>query len=325
MPRGPTPFGQWMRAIITNRPDDAETAAQKHVAMQGGARALIAGGCTMVWDSTTDGQSAAVLAETGLPALLFHEVLGLTRQRAEPILQKALDTDYALNPHAPYSVGPWLREQLKTPPATSRIQAWHLAETSDEEQLFQSGTGSIADLYREFRLPMPFDECPKTSSFQFLQDENLLPNCAIAFHGNQLTPEEASHFKAPRALVHCPSTHRWFQRKPFPLKALLNAGVNLCLGTDSLASSDTLSMLDMVRQVASEHPDLTADEILKMTCTNPTLINHDSMQNQGTIEPGNHANLVSLTAPESTPLLVLKNSKTEVTQTWIKGKKQLPM
>lgn len=275
LPRGPIPFGEWMQAIMASgRQVNPE---ERQAAMQRGARQLIQGGCTGVIDSTTDGCSGPVLEQAGLHVVLAHEVLGLTKDRARDFLDRALQAFRAtggvtgahiLNPHAPYSVGPWLRGELLRL-GHSIPQAWHLAETADEAELFTSGGGSIADTLRAFGLPLPFDQVPGCTPWQFLQREGLLQFCDLAFHGDTLSDDEATYFRAPRALVHCPGTRRWFQRPAVPLSRWLKLGVNVCLGTDSLASSDSLSMLDMVRWTLEDNPDLSPDQALQMACVNP--------------------------------------------------------
>jgi len=274
LPRGQVPFGEWMRAIMASgRQVDPE---ERQAAMQRGAQELIRGGCTAVIDSTTDASSGPVLQQAGLQAVLAHEVLGLMEDRARAFLEKAMlsfkagvgSMTHILNPHAPYSVGPWLRGELRRLGDTVP-QAWHLAETADESELFTSGGGSIADTLRAFGLPLPFDQVPACSPWQFLQREGLLQFCDLAFHGDTLSDDEAVYFRAPRGLVHCPGTRRWFQRPTVPLSRWLKLGVNVCLGTDSRASSDSLSMLNMVRWTLEDNPDLTPDQALQMACVNP--------------------------------------------------------
>lgn len=320
LPRGSIPFGDWMNAIMGQRPTTPSDEIARTRAMADAARALVGGGCTTVLDSTTDGASEAPLRAAGLRFFLFREILGLSAGRAEPLWNAARTAVEAaqpdeeamppedrllgagLNPHAPYSVGPWLREQLTRPEIAALPQAWHLAETLDEEALFQHGTGSIAERLTAFGLPLPTQEFGR-SSFEYLQQEHLLESCDLAFHGNELSDVAARFFRAPRGLVHCPGTHRWFQRAPLPLRRWLDAGVNICLGTDSRASADTLSMLDVVRMTLADHPDLTLDAVLTMACVNPwklDFLRARLPEATGTITPGAPADLVTLTPETAT-------------------------
>lgn len=348
MPSGRLPFGRWMQAIMARRPQTDGDYEVRLEAMRAGARWLLAGGCTTVFDSTTDGASAEVLCKAGLRCFLFHEVLGLSQGRAEPIWKRGLEAarmkeepggstggevdgpgrvaGHGLNPHAPYSVGPWLREQLRAVPE-DLVQGWHLAETEDEEELFRTGKGSIADFFREVGLPVP--EIRAGSSFEFLRKEGMLDRCGVIFHGNELDQEAAKWFQAPRALVHCPATHRWFDRQQVPLRRWLDEGVNICLGTDSLASSETLSMLDIVRFTLEDHPDVSVDEVLTMACANPfkTKLPGLAGHNGGKIVAGAPADLMAMDAggvlhrcsdhsPDYRGLLSKRNVASQV---WVAG------
>ena len=98
--------------------------------------------------------------------------------------------------------------------------------------------------------------------------------------------------KASRpSVVHCPGSHRYFRHAPFPLARLLEAGVNVCLGTDSLASTDSLSMFDEMRQLARRHPWLNADEVVNMATVNGAKALGLAV---GKLEPGTLADLIAL-------------------------------
>jgi len=326
MPRGNIPFGEWMRAIMSRRANTPQDIQQRETGMVCATAELLKGGCTTVIDSSTDGRSAAHFAEAGIRHFLFHEVLGLTTERAEPMYTQAMGRcagpGNGLNPHAPYSVGAWLREQIRNLESPVPI-AWHLAETPDEEALFQTGTGSIGELLKDFSLPLPYYKLPHTSSYGFLEQENLTGSCMLAFHGNELSDDEASHFKAPRGLVHCPSTHEWFQRMPVNLSHWLAQGVNVCLGTDSRASSDTLSMRKIIRLAAESCASLSADQLLTMACHNPARLPFlKEMGLTGTLTPGSPADFVCLHSdlPDSSWYEMLTSSKTKLDKVIIRGK-----
>lgn len=49
---------------------------------------------------------------------------------------------------------------------------------------------------------------------------------------------------------------------------MLAAGINVCLGTDSLASNSTLSVLDEIRFLHQQYPDIPAETLLQMATLN---------------------------------------------------------
>ena len=83
------------------------------------------------------------------------------------------------------------------------------------------------------------------------------------------------------------------------MPALLDAGVRLCLGTDSLASVETLDVLDDAAALAREFPDLDRPAILRMaTAGGAEALGLDDL---GTIAPGKRAALAFAPAETAPP------------------------
>ena len=77
------------------------------------------------------------------------------------------------------------------------------------------------------------------------------------------------------SIVHCPRSHAWFRHREFPLEKLLDARINVCLGTDSLATvakTDKhgleLNMFQEMQTLARSRPTLSPATILKMATAN---------------------------------------------------------
>ena len=70
-------------------------------------------------------------------------------------------------------------------------------------------------------------------------------------------------------IVHCPKSHRFLHQKRFPLEALTERGLNICLGTDSLASNDSLNLFSEMRTAKKIYPTLSARELLEMITIRP--------------------------------------------------------
>ncbi len=68
-------------------------------------------------------------------------------------------------------------------------------------------------------------------------------------------------------------------------------GINVCLGTDSMASNDSLNMLDEMQQMAQVFPRLSAQELLKMATVNAAKA-LNQVGKLGKITPGAWADLM---------------------------------
>jgi cytosine/adenosine deaminase-related metal-dependent hydrolase len=101
--------------------------------------------------------------------------------------------------------------------------------------------------------------------------ENLL-----AVHANYLGAQDAALLaKRKVSVVHCPRSHFYFKHRPFPLGKLLKAKVNICLGTDSLATvyktrreKPELNLFEEMRALAGARPGLSPKRILQMATVN---------------------------------------------------------
>jgi cytosine/adenosine deaminase-related metal-dependent hydrolase len=79
---------------------------------------------------------------------------------------------------------------------------------------------------------------------------------------------------------------------------MLAAGINVCLGTDSLASNPSLSILEEVRFLREMDPEFPADELISLaTMHGATALGFG--ESIGSLEPGKAADLVVLPLPAS--------------------------
>jgi 5-methylthioadenosine/S-adenosylhomocysteine deaminase len=76
------------------------------------------------------------------------------------------------------------------------------------------------------------------------------------------------------------------------LPHLLNNGIIIALGTDSLASNDTLSILEEMRQAKALFPGITNQTLLEMATINGARV-LGLVEQIGSITPGKEANLIA--------------------------------
>ena len=342
LPRGNVAFGDWLDAIVGRKAQ--LSPAQIDSGIRDGVQQLLAGGCTSIIDSTTL-SDVSYLASVPLRHFVLYELLGLSDARAGDRVDESLPKlepksgpnasrllGTGVNPHAPYSVGPALRERLKSLLADrpELLCAWHLAETGDEEELLRECSGSIAEFLQRRGLPFPAEGVPasgRSAATELLNHAGLLERCDLAFHLNCGTDMDYQYFRAPRAVVHCPGTHAFFERTAFPMAAVLGLGANVCLGTDSLASADTLSMLEVLRMAAQEFEFLSGPQLLDMVTRNPARIRGligDISAAIGSLDVGHPADFVALSCEVNAMRSVremLVDRETEICGVYIAGER----
>jgi cytosine/adenosine deaminase-related metal-dependent hydrolase len=146
-------------------------------------------------------------------------------------------------------------------------------------------------------------DCGKYTPFAHLWHSGAVDARWLLTHMNTLSEEDFLVLaELPRGagphIIHCPGSHRYFSHPPFPARRLHDLGVNLCLATDSLASTDTLSLFSEMRLMRRSQSWLRPEQVLRMVTVNPAKALRRKGQ-LGQILPGALADLIALPASGS--------------------------
>ena len=277
----PRSFCDWIKCITTEKAqwDEADYAKS----WLDGAGMLLRSGTTTVGDVEVMPQFLPRLwAATPLRVFSFLEMTGI-RSRRDPatMLEENLAAiaklpvgrcQAHLSPHAPYSTLPELLRLSARAARQHKLRlTTHLAESDTEFEMFLHGRGEMFDWLQ--RSGRDMRDCGKLSPVQHAARATLLGRNLLAIHVNYLAPGDADLLaRRGVSVVHCPRSHAYFKHAEFPRRKLAKAGVNVCLGTDSLASvrcrsgqKVELSLFDELRAFASAHPGVRPDALLAMS------------------------------------------------------------
>ena len=182
----------------------------------------------------------------------------------------------------------------------------HVAESATEFEMFTQGRGEMFEWLHRNRRDM--SDCDGRSPVQHLARCQALGPHLLAVHMNYLAPGDAALLARKRvSVVHCPSSHDYFRHRDFPRRELARAGVNVCLGTDSLASvrkhpkrEIKLSLFREMRMFATKHSEVSAREVLQMTTLNAAHALGLGGK-AGQLRPGAFADLIALPLNEKLP------------------------
>lgn len=202
------------------------------------------------------------------------EVLGLEGEKAHWIMDKAIATKHIadetlgtnsyLTPHSVYSLSTPLLGLLSKEIATNAIVSIHFAESPDEEKFTAQRTGGIAENYASWGLST--HDAPTENPVEIVK-KHLPRRANILFVHNtflstQHADELARHF--PNAyFVLCPASNIYIENTLPDIPMLMGTGMPIALGTDSLASSPSLSVFDQMRIISSRFPSIAFTELLK--------------------------------------------------------------
>ena len=245
----------------------------------------------------------------------FAELIDIRApERANELVDRAMESlGRARPPDAPLGLAP---HALFT--ASSNLFRWcenisrrddillttHLAESREEMEMFRHASGPLYEFIKSFGRPM--DDCGnKTPLELFLSasgDRALLT--WIVAHLNELTRTDFELLERSNSkfhVVHCPRSHNYFGHSPFAFDRLRSFGFNICLGTDSLASNENLSLFAEMRAFQKEFPSVSAKEIFQMVTVNPArAVRYENALGQ--IRPGFGADLIAVPYSTSTDI-----------------------
>ncbi len=222
----------------------------------------------------------------------------------------------AFAPHSPYAVSDAPLQRLRTLADELEVPVHiHLHETRDEivQSLRDHGERPLARLERL----------------------GLLGPNLVAVHMTQHEPGEIEKLaRAGASVAHCPESNLKLASGFCPVSALLDAGVNVALGTDGAASNNDLDLLGemqtaalLAKGVAGSASALPASQALRMATINGAKALGLEGET-GSLEPGKSADMVAidLRDPDTQPVynpvsqLVYAAGRDQVRHVWVAGR-----
>jgi cytosine/adenosine deaminase-related metal-dependent hydrolase len=244
-------FTAWIDGVRRGRaPDDAGVAA----AVRRGIGLCRAGGTGLVGDIAGAGSLAPFreLAASGLGGVSYREVIGIGRSEPRALeairsMAGAWGPGQGISPHAPYSCSPAV---YRAAARQGVPLATHLAETPEELRFVDSAEGPLAEFLKRLGL---WDESigPRRAHPVDALAEVLAHAPVVAAHVNYAEDRHLARLAGWKTTVaYCPRASAYFRRPAHRYRAMLDAGVNVALGTDGFMCLDTpdrISVLDEMR------------------------------------------------------------------------------
>jgi len=269
-------FIPWLVRLIDARRRSVDRSGDVAKSVRDGVHQSLSAGVTTLGDITTDPQlTRAELTRGPLRVVSFGEVIamGAGREQLRNRLESALDDSYVsdcvsvgVSPHSPYTVEP---DGIRAcADAATRLQlplCMHLAETEAESQFTRDAAGPFRIFLDELGFWDERASCSHLSPVALAHACSALGPRTVLAHCNYVDDEDIDLFvRTGVHVVYCPRTHAAFGHQPHRFDAMLNAGVNVCFGTDSLASNPSLSVLDEIRFVGRTRCDVAPATLIAM-------------------------------------------------------------
>ncbi|SHK01715.1 Cytosine/adenosine deaminase [Tangfeifania diversioriginum] len=270
-----TGMGGFLTAINQLRneePEVAEEAAEK------ANRQLVANGTVAVGDVSNSTLTLEKKRHSKIYYHTFAEAFGFHPSRAERAFSmanfvKEMCNEFGLGasvvPHSSYSVSAELfRVISENARAENSLLSVHNQESRTEEQFFSDGSGPIAchlkdNLGIDISHWKPTGKSSLLTTLEFLPPENQL----FLVHNTFTEERDILDLKQQRKtentfFVLCPNSNLFIENALPSVPLFQKHRLNICLGTDSLASNQKLSILAEMITLQQHFPEITLEELV---------------------------------------------------------------
>ena len=251
-------FFAWLRKLTVARvermtPDDIRVSATW------GACEAVRAGITRVDDASDSAtMSMRALQDAGLRGVVYQESFGpdarLVTENFEKLKTKleelkSIETDLVragVSPHAPYTVcGPQLELIADLAKSEGLPLMMHAAESEAEEMFLREGCGVFAEGLARRQIEW---KAPGVSTIQYLKQVGILETRPLLAHCIRVDDDDIETLRSYGAKVaHCPKSNAKLGHGRAPFARMIEAGVAVGLGSDSVASNNTCDILEEAR------------------------------------------------------------------------------
>lgn len=253
-------------------------------AMAAADRKMWAAGIAAVGDISNSTQSIPVKLKSKIVYHTFVESFGFHPSRAEKSFEYSLSVKQefsqnglknSLVPHSPYSVSKLLFQKIKEQAQKDKgILSIHNQESKAESEFYRTGGGAIANhLQNNLGIDISHWQPTGQSSLQSVLTNFPVENQLILVHNTFTGKQDLDFVFSERKpentfFALCPNSNLYIENQLPPVNLFRNENLNLCIGTDSLASNHELSVLEEIKMLQQNFPGIKLDELLTWSTLN---------------------------------------------------------
>ena len=311
-------FRRWILRLTSARQAAFDRDALLDSARYGIEEGLRAGVTTFA-DTSDSAVGLQAMREAMVRGIVYQEVFGpdpsqcaksIADLREKVAGLRYLETPLVrvgVSPHAPYTVSDDLFRATANLARELRLPvAVHVAESELESQLVEKGSGGFADGLRRRGIEV----APRAESPIALLDAcGVLDTHPLLIHCVRVNAADVERIaSSSSAVAHCPVSNAKLGHGVAPLMDLLEAGIPVGLGSDSMASNNRMNLLEEARvallaqRVVAKLCDApeAADMIELATIAGARALGIDA--HIGSLEEGKQADLAAFAIEPAVPI-----------------------
>ncbi len=259
---------------------------------------MLANGIVAVGDISNENVSFGQKAKSRIKYYSFIEALGFRPSAADVNFDKArklydeLTLKYKLQgsiiPHAPYSASEKLFKKISGFASEGDILSIHNQESAGENLFFNTGEGELLRHFKYYDMDISFWEPTGCNSLQWSLKHLPKDIKLLLVHNTYTSAEDiewAENYSGKLYWCFCPNANLYIENKNPDYDMFNEAGVRITIGTDSLASNWSLSVLDELKTISKYAPHISLEKLLcRATKNGAEFLGFD--EELGTLEKG---------------------------------------
>ncbi|NMC37463.1 MAG: amidohydrolase family protein [Bacteroidales bacterium] len=205
------------------------------------------------------------------------EVFGIDPEKAEKRFSEitrlsssaeSSGLDYFVVPHSTYSLSLPLMRMVKSATSSNRVTSIHFMESAVEEEFLRNHSGAIKESYLRSGLGA-INETVTDHATAVLQEITRSGNL-ILVHNTFAGRETVRKVKERNNLYWClcPRSNLYIEKQLPRVEMLVGEGCEIVVGTDSLASNSSLSILEELRTIQDHFPSIMLETLIRWATLN---------------------------------------------------------
>lgn len=273
------PRGQGLVAFISDVIASRDAHADKvQQAIQEADKQMYENGIQAVGDHVNTVDTINVKKDSKIIYHTFVEIIGLKEEEAIKKIDEAREIEFhfdadhtSITLHAPYSCAKSLFKAFKKSVSEDNIISIHNQESDEENKLFRYKKGEFLDFYEKIGFPIEDFKAQARNSIQTYLSYLPKGNKLILVHNTYTSLKDLdfiSRMGREVTICLCPKANLYIEGTLPKVKIFEQDDIDIAIGTDSLASNNTLSILDELKVLHKHFPDLDFVNTLKWATLN---------------------------------------------------------
>lgn len=241
-------------------------------------REMYSGGVELCADICNTRMTFDIKKKSRIKYISLLEVFGLQAEKAgrrmDEVLQLAAiahdyNLPYSIVPHAAYSISLTLFRLLKEATSNNRITSIHFMESEAEKTFLKYYDGPLMESYRDSEL-LPENQEIARDHAEAVLDEVTPSGNLILVHNTFVDRTTIKKVRERENLYWClcPRANIYIEGHVPPVDLLTREGCRIVIGTDSLASNDSLDILAELKVLQEHFPEVSLEEFVRWATLN---------------------------------------------------------